>query len=193
MTCAGGLTAGKDFILSLINVISLTTFGISATLPVSISLSSLWSLKTSFGCLCCFVEACFLGCKMALPAVSVKVLPYFGGRTGKRGKCPYPPSILSGRNGHILRKPSVPYHRWPRNQEYHTFHLNLADFVKHTLKGTLLDKFRYLSFTKDIWQNYIFFSWSDIVGKFCYVGKQTASSLAQRNFKLLMCFCENME
>ena len=34
---------------------------------------------------------------------------------------------------------------------------------------------------------------SDIVGKFRYVGKQTASSLAQRNFKLLMCFFENME
>ena len=32
VTRAGGLTAGKDFILSLINVISLSTFGISAIL-----------------------------------------------------------------------------------------------------------------------------------------------------------------
>ena len=43
----------------------------------SISLSSLWSLTTSFGCLSCFVEACFLGCKMALSAVSVKDLALF--------------------------------------------------------------------------------------------------------------------
>ena len=35
--------------------------------------------------------------------------------------------------------------------------LNLADFVKHTLKGALHDKFHYLSFAKDIWQNYVFF------------------------------------
>ena len=67
----------------------------------------------------------------------LRILPYFRGRTGKRGKCPYAPSILSGRNGHILRKPSVPYHCLPRNQEFHTFYLNLADFVKHTLKGAL--------------------------------------------------------
>ena len=94
---------------------------------------------------------------MAFSAVSVKDLAYFGGRTGKRGKCPYHPSILSGRNGHILRKPSVPYHCLPRNQEYNTFYLNLADFVKHTLKGELHNKFHYLSFAKDIWQNYFFF------------------------------------
>ena len=87
----------------------------------------------------------------------LRILPYFGGRTGKRGKCPYAPSILSGRNGHILRKPSVPYHCLPRNQEFHTFYLNLADIVKHTLKGALEDKFHYFSFAKDIWQNYIFF------------------------------------
>ena len=37
------------------------------------------------------------------------------------------------------------------------FLLNLADFVRHTLKGALHDKFHYLSFAQDIWQNYIFF------------------------------------
>ena len=41
VTRAGGLTAGKDFIHSLINFISLSTFWISAILSVSISSSSL--------------------------------------------------------------------------------------------------------------------------------------------------------
>ena len=155
-------------------------------------------MTTSFGCLSCFNlwKLVSLDVKWHFLLFLLRILPYFGGRTGTRGKCPYPPSILSGRNGYILRKPSVPYHCLPRNQEYHTFYLNLADFVKHTLKGALNDKFHCLSFAKDIWQNYIFFSLSsrsDIVGKFRYVGKQTASSLAQRNFKLLMFFCENME
>ena len=35
------------------------------------------TLTKSFGCLFCFVEACFLGCKMALSAVSVKDLALF--------------------------------------------------------------------------------------------------------------------
>lgn len=34
VTRAGGLTAGKDFILSLVNVTSLSAFGISAILPL---------------------------------------------------------------------------------------------------------------------------------------------------------------
>ena len=46
-------------------------------------------------------------------------------------------SILSGKNGHIVGKLSVPYHCLPSNQENHSFYLDLADFVKHTLKGTL--------------------------------------------------------
>ena len=97
-------------------------------------------------------------------------------------KYPSPPSILSGRNGHILLIPSIPNHCLPSNQKNHTFYLDLADFLKYTLKEALY-KF-HLSFAKDIWQSYSFvFSGS----------KQTESSLAQRNFKLLMCFCENME
>ena len=64
-------------------------------------------------------------------------LPYFEGRTGKGGKCPYPLSILSGRNGHNVGKPSIPYHCLPSNQENHAFYLDLADFVKHILKGAL--------------------------------------------------------
>ena len=94
---------------------------------------------------------------MALSSVSVKDLALFWRKDWQKKQMSISPSILSGRNGHILRKPSVPYHCLPRNQEYHTFYLNLADFVKHTLKGALHDKFHYLSFAQDFWQNYIFF------------------------------------
>ena len=139
VTRAGGLTAGKDFILSLINFISLSTFEISAILSVSISSSSLCSLTSSFGCLSCFAEACLisLDVKWHFLLFLLRIVPYFGGRTGKMGKCPSTPSILSGRNGHILRIPSIPYHCLPSNQENHTFYLDLADFLTHTLKEAL--------------------------------------------------------
>ena len=95
----------------------------------------------------------------------LRILPYFGGRTGKRGKCPYAPSILSGRNGHILRKPSVPYHCLPRNQE---FLFEFGWFSEAYSKGST-SSFIICPLPKTFGRITFFFSWSsksDIVGKF---------------------------
>ena len=69
---------------------------------------------------------------MALSSVSVKDLALFWRKDWQKKL--------------LTKKPGISH-----------FLLNLADFVKHTLKGALHDKFHYLSFAQDIWQNYIFF------------------------------------
>ena len=94
---------------------------------------------------------------MAFSAVSVKDLALFWRKDWQKRQMSISPKHSTWKEWVHPSKTLRSYHCLPRNQEYHTFYLNLADFVKHTLKGALLDKFHYSSFAKDIWKNYIFF------------------------------------